>query len=104
MKGLAEKANMGAGHRSTASPRLGPADSLPTLLLGKTSVMRPPETERKAEPAKPVRNRNIRWTAMLLATMWSGWPPPWAHRGLTECYGKVEDWAGVSCLCGVYVL
>jgi hypothetical protein len=68
------------------------------LLLGKTSVMRPPETEIKAEPAKPVRNRNIRWTAILLATRRSGWPPQRVQRGLTECYGKVEHCAGVSCL------
>jgi hypothetical protein len=36
--------------------------------LVKTSEMAPPETDRKAEPAKPVRNRKMMCTAILLAT------------------------------------
>ena len=43
------------------------ATHVPTFALGKTSEIAPPETERKAEPEKPVRKRKMRWTAMLLA-------------------------------------
>jgi hypothetical protein len=40
---------------------------VPTFSLGKTSEIAPPDTDRKALPPKPVKKRNIRWTAMLLA-------------------------------------
>lgn len=41
----------------------------------KTSEIAPPDTDRKADPAKPVKNRKIMCTVTLLAERWVSIPP-----------------------------
>ena len=69
MKGAAEKIIIGLMWLvSCAMGKFqGNATYVPTFALGKTSEIAPPETERKAEPAKPVRKRKMRWTAISVA-------------------------------------
>jgi hypothetical protein len=61
-----------------------------TFSFLKTSEIAPPDTERNAEPANPVKKRNTIWTATLLASLLA--PISCRLLGvLTERYREVED-------------
>lgn len=72
MKGAAENSIMGLDISSSLREtdpirRMRSRTYVPTFSFVKTSDIAPPETDKKALPPKPVRKRNMRCTAILLA-------------------------------------
>ena len=76
MNGALDQIIMGLWHFSLdKNERVVDEAHVPTFSFLKTSLTAPPDTERNAEPANPVRKRKIICTAALLA----------GHRSAIDC-------------------